>query len=312
MNSKYHNIPYIVLATGVIFFAVSLHILTDININNTKLRIGASDIFLPFLLFFFMLKNIKVTLNLININRLILISITIATLWLLISVINGRIYAGSWQTWALVNKTVGWFVLLGYFICGYCIAEQGQKTRNFFMQCFFVAAWLIGIHFICRYVLFLHGFIYDDSLIRLEGFFSNPNAFGSIMAVILILHIPFMYKKIYFPQWIHVAGSSVIFICIILSGSRSAALGLFFAIPMMIYLRQITWSMACNVICFTLLAGTIIIYGPPVIKTLSETGQNIARQFTHDEPIVAKNKKKIRQTYTLLREHSIADPGIKH
>jgi len=145
MNSRYKNIQQIVLIIWVIIFAASLHILTDINVNNTKLRIGASDIFLPFLIFLLILRNNRVILNLFKINRIILISVLVATLWLLISVINGYLYMGGWQTWALLNKTIGWFVLLGYFICGYLIAESGLKIRNIFIQSFFMAAWIIGI-----------------------------------------------------------------------------------------------------------------------------------------------------------------------
>ena len=315
MNPKYHNIPKTVLSVGIIIFAVSLHILTDVDINNTKLRIGVSDIFLPFLLLFFMLNNIKAISNIFNTNRLIRISLIITTLWLLVSVINGRIYMENWQTWALVNKTVGWFVLLGYFICGYFIAEHGQKIRNIFIQSFFIAAWLIGIYSICRYALFLHGIIDDTTLKRLAGFFANPNAFGFIMAVVFILHIPFMYKKKYFPQWIHVSGSSVILVCIFLSGSRSAALGLLFAIPIMIYLRQITWAMVYNLVCLTLLIGTIAFHGAPTVEKLSITGLNILRQFTHDEPIVnnsrATKKRKAKRLYA-LRHNNIADSGMRY
>ena len=38
--------------------------------------------------------------------------------WMLTSLLIGHSNTGEWQTWALVNKTVGWFALLAYLWVG--------------------------------------------------------------------------------------------------------------------------------------------------------------------------------------------------
>jgi len=98
----------------------------------------------------------------------------------------GRIAIGSWQTWAVVNKYIGWYVLLLYFGLGASVAtadaDSGRILHNL-LKIFVATASVISLAGFARVIAAQMGW-HEVALLwnRQEGLLANPNAFGVAMA----------------------------------------------------------------------------------------------------------------------------------
>lgn len=104
---------------AVALFAISLQVLTTIKVGSTSLRISSSDLLLPVLALMLTVKCTKDGAPRPEWRiRYFWGWLLLLTAWMGVSLVNGRVHSGNWQTWALVNKGIGWLFLLSYLLGG--------------------------------------------------------------------------------------------------------------------------------------------------------------------------------------------------
>ena len=277
-----------------------------VEIFNSPVRIGLSDVFLPFALILIIFdvwksKNIPV-LN-IKYGWMLIIAISI---WLSASFAIGFYNSGVIHQWALFNKLIGWFVLVTYLFCGAwicnnCIIRKESFLKIFICIAFFIALYSLMYHwqvtnnqlwylfheyqkFIMHQYVPSSGDIYrglEEQYIyyysnRVEGFSYNPNAFGLIMACVFVLHISFVDRNELFKKKSYYLISTIILLAIYYSSSRSTWVGLALGVAVIVLmnkkiLKPVFFSI---VLCFLC---NIIIFNHNVLFTFNTS--NLAKHF---------------------------------
>ena len=222
----------IALTAFLIFFQVHVPIGSygEINVN-------LADPFVLFggvLLLFLCIKQRKLPVWSYDKFNLILIGLTV---FIILGFFNGVINIGV-TGWALNNRLFGWLVILSYLATGYlCVAVFGRSGFRRFAEILILTAVFVIVTVYISRLLAEIGYI-DQGPYNFEGFSSNRNAFSFQMLIVLaaVFAIYRVYsrlevKKVVFSVanfWI-LAGAIIIF-GIILSGSRTAYITLFFLV----------------------------------------------------------------------------------
>ena len=192
----------------IIALAICSHVLITISISDNPLRISASDLLLPFFfgaVFLLYLKGEKlIDLTSENVWKLLLL----ITVWITYSLINGYFNTGNLEKWSLINKYLGWFVLIAYFIVGAWIGRQDDKKQELFIATFIIVAWVIASYGLFGHYANLYGinfeYIHFSKLRRIEGFFANANAYGIACASVIILQLSCAMSEKYFTKSVHI------------------------------------------------------------------------------------------------------------
>jgi len=233
-----------ILHLTAISLGASLHLATTINLAGTDLRVGFTDLLLPLILLLIAFDR-RTAQQFWPASRLPHYVWWLAALsgWMIVALVTGRIYAGSWQVWGLANKGIGWFVLVAYFLAGLWLGNHGTAARLSFLRAFFVMGWLASAFSFALFLLALYRIpvALADNYDRATGFLANPNAFGIAIAALLALQIPFMRQRLIFAPWLHALGMALALLALFYAGSRSAWLGFTVALFALLILRQIPW-----------------------------------------------------------------------
>lgn len=222
--------------------AICSHVLITITILDNPLRISASDLLLPLLLgvvFILSIKGVKfIDLKKENIWKLLLF----ITIWMTYSLFNGYFNTGNLEKWSLINKYIGWFVLIAYFIVGVWIGRQGEKKQELFIATFIIVAWVIASYGLFGHYTNLYGINFEHinlpKVIRIEGLFANANAYGIACASIIILQLSCAANEKYFTKSVHIFTLSLLTLALLFSYSRSAWLGFLLALVFMISMQK--------------------------------------------------------------------------
>ena len=88
-------------------FAVSLQVLTTIKLGGTSLRVSSSDLLLPVLALMLLIKWTRQGAPQPEWRiRYLWGWLAILTVWIGVSLLNGRLQTDNLQTWALVNHGI--------------------------------------------------------------------------------------------------------------------------------------------------------------------------------------------------------------
>jgi len=192
-----------------------------------------------------------------------------------LSCINGYFTMGQWSNWALFNKTVGWFVLMGYLGCGAWLAQQTHDKDTFkvFIVAFLGFISLSLIYDVVTYFIYWEMQVPTNFKLGLdvEGFMQNRNAFAFLFLTALFMasesvkHAPILSKS--FHRLILFFWGLVPF-CILMNGSRALWVCLFIFIFALMtrYKKQ-----AITIIIPALLIGsifTVIIFQDSAARAL--------------------------------------------
>lgn len=237
-------LPPHILHFAAVSLGASLHLATTINLAGTNLRVGLTDLLLPLILLLIAYEYLR-TRRIWPASRLPHYTWWLAALsgWMIVALVTGRFYAGSWQLWGLANKGVGWFVLVAYFLVGLWLSNHGTAARLSFLRGFLVMGWLASAFSFCLFVLAFYQVpvVLASNYDRATGFLANPNAFGIAIAALLALQIPLMRQRLLFPAWLHALGMAFALLALLYAGSRSAWLGFAVALLALLILRQMPW-----------------------------------------------------------------------
>jgi len=222
----------------VILWAVSLHFYFDLSIFDNTIRMSASDFLIPVIIIFLLLSNHRLLGLIKQIDVRILLIISCISVWILFSLVLGKMNYNVWNAWALYNRTIGWFVLITYFFLGFAIAVVHRESKLFVKSLIF-AGILISLFFLFKYSFHYFGIHRDYSLERIEGYFTNPNAFSFMISILLIFQLVMLNCKYKINKWILATGIAICALTLILSGSRSAFLGVAFSAPFLLLMNQL-------------------------------------------------------------------------
>lgn len=124
----------------------------------------------------------------------------VLTLVMTASLFNGYLALGDWNTWALINKFIGWFVLLGYFFAGAWITHRfGSSGVALFLKSFLYS----GIALLVAVMLSL----FAEHITNWEGKFpfnypaaglmDNRNAYAFLILTLFIFSTVFLHRESY-------------------------------------------------------------------------------------------------------------------
>jgi len=294
-----------------LLLAAGLHVLVDLPLGPTRLRVGLSDLLLPLLLLPALNDFVRQRRLYVLRSPSIYPWLLLVSLWLLVALFIGHQRMGQWQSWALLNKVLGWGVLLGYFACGAWLAGRGDRIRRRFLQVWFLAGWLGGLYGVAQHLLWKHGLLEDIILGRAEGLYVNPNAFGIAMTALLVMQIPWYRARRLFPDWLHALGAAIAIAGILYSGSRSAALGLIVAAPLLLWWR-LPGLRACLQIA---IAAALVIglgnAGPRALRDLADHALLAQRHMAADQGRAIRHPVR-PQSLIMLRGGRLVDGGVSH
>lgn len=289
INNKYigsasnYKDSFILVLT--VLFAVGFYFLLTVTYKGNDIRISTTDFFLPFPIIFLIYEIYKYK----QIPNLKIkhgwLWFVVLSIWILVSFFVGIYYTGEVQEWALVNKVIGWFVLMGYFLCGVWLCDKNKIVKHTFLMFFFGAAFLISLYGLYSYWMTLYGFYIpiEYSAFRIQGFSENPNSFGIMMACILILQIPFIKNGELFKKYIHYFTASIIILAIYYSLSRSAWLGVILGIIGILFIKRSYWK-TIIVLLFCFIIMNIVFFKSPVYIN------SFISEYIYSEKLIERNK----------------------
>lgn len=170
--------------------AVSTQFQVTLPIGEFGLRVAASDLFLPIGLLYVAIWYISPRSHLEWRMPGVWLWLAAITAALLIALIVGRVDQGTWSSWALVNKFVGWAALASYFLLGGAFVRAGgQALRNELLTVFVVTAAVIAaLNVLAMPILYpFYTLPFGIEFSRATGGLQNANAFGFLTAVAALL-----------------------------------------------------------------------------------------------------------------------------
>jgi len=283
--------------------AIAFQIHATVSISSNLLRVTLADLLAPLLLSGAVLALARGALS---IPKLSIpgqwIWPAVLSGWMAVALAVGHHYAGTWQPWALFNKFVGWFVLIGFFVLGAVLGSVSRpRVSNGFLRTLFVAAWTIAGFGLVAFVLYRFGIsgalvdyrcdlrpeasaatapaftVIVESWLpvcsgRLQGLMANPNALGIFLAVILTLQAPFMARGALFRPAVHVGGFAVLIAALVLTGSRSGWLGAIVGVPLLIYFRVFPYRRFAIAALTAAALLAVLLYAEAIHAGLGRTG----------------------------------------
>ena len=167
-------------------------------------------------------------------------AILIGTLVLVDSLLLGASRFG-WTTWAVTNRFLGWFVILGYCATGALIVSEGRKEGFRLMLLTFVgaAAAIAGIEAVLV-ALKSVGFPVSVAAGSVEGFAQNRNAFAFQLLMAMSAAIVLVRGAT-----LRIALLAVIISGFWFAGSRSGWISAAFVVATSLYLGVLTAREIC-------------------------------------------------------------------
>ncbi len=249
------------VAVAAAAMAIGFQVQTTAHIGDSQIRLAIADFFIP-VIFVIALAHSPGFFTARWRVRHIWAWLGVLSAAFTIALVVGRIGAGEWIRWAVVNKYAGWYVLLMYFLVGgWLAAAYGDVATQTFLRWFLVAFWascaLVGFRYFPQFEL---GSVFFLEGVRFQALMENPNAFGILAALAIAVQAPQLAAKKLFTRHCHVLGLTVAFIALVYSGSRSAWLGLIFGYLILIFTRSVSMR-------HTLAAGVLasFVFVAPVV-----------------------------------------------
>jgi O-antigen ligase len=180
---------------------------------------------------------------------------------------------GEPTTYALVNKGVGILVLIASFYMVVTLANSAGRPRHI-VTTLLVSVGVVNIVSLAAYSVWLYRGVLSPVVygLRLTGFLIDPNAYGGLLAVALLIQLGVLVGGTAKLRWVRYAGAvNALLIGAGLALSRSRSAWLAFAVGGLILVwlcrHRLTWrrvlfagvAIACTAAVLWLLAGSMIV-----------------------------------------------------
>lgn len=301
---------------AVMGMAVGMQILFTLPVGTAGLRVAVADVLIgPVFLGMAMLAwRQGVLVPPLSSRRAVLVGLALFTGLLTMALLLGRLNIGEWLPWPLINKWVGWWVLLAYFAVGAWMRTMcEERLVDQGIRVILVFSWITVAYSVILYEAFLLG-IGDFHYPRLGGFFDNPNAYGCALAVLIMLQLGHLRTTKLFSWRMHVIGLSLLLVGLILSGSRSAWIGAAAGSLLLVAIRQIRVRDAAATACATAVL-LVTVYGAASVGIAASTeGKGFSSQIA-DAGAQTKNRVYIMRDYSdsgLIHRMNINNMAIEY
>ena len=188
---KAQNFSLYGFLAGLFAIALQIQVTLFASTDYLGLRVNLADFILPFLGVFILISLLSKRSawpqwsGTFGYWAIALLSSVIA-----LACVNGYFTLGHWSSWAVINKTLGWFILMAYIGAGAWIAMNSPKSIFEIFAAVFVA-------FICFtgiYEMVTHFISWEIGELTLpiifkatEGFMFNRNAFAFLLLTGMVL-----------------------------------------------------------------------------------------------------------------------------
>ena len=262
VKKSYSEIIYCLL---FYFLAVALQAFVTPKIFGSSIRISAADLLLPCLLLGLIVNHVRVEPNRpIFFMPNMWIWLSLLSVMFSFSLIDGYFFIGQLQSWAFINKFLGWFVLIAYLVLGALVNlsfSDGQKK-------IFLKLLLISASLICLFELkpVMETYLGYNTYWRPLGLTGNPNSFGLLLVIIFLVSLSLKLEDGAKPGKLDNLLFMWLIFWVILSGSRSAWLALIAGVMLLIFLRKENLALVLTTILGGLLLFVLFQTGIPYIE----------------------------------------------
>lgn len=264
------------------------HLVVDLPLGPVATRLSAADLVLPLalgLLAWCWWRDGRPALGWHG--RFVGPGLVAMTVSLTLALAVGWHALGRPSGWALTNKYLGWFVLLGFFLAGALVTGHlPARYRDTVLRVLFLAGgaacvWSIGVYealalgFVSRVpdaapqpwqeVL---GLVWGD--VRMTGWLVNANSFAFMSGLLLVLLLPMAKRGMLFSPRGHTALLTLYCVSLLNNGSRAAAAGLLLALLALAVAREIPWRMALTALLAAAVLSPMLNVVPSLVS-LSQT-----------------------------------------
>lgn len=222
MVTRARAVPFVYLLPGC-----ALAILLQIQISLFRhedylgLRINAADLILPLLglLVLARLAFRKDRLPRWRVPRFYIWVSGLSAL-MIFALFNGYNNTGEWNTWALVNKFTGWFILLGYLGLGGWIANSaGQQAITAVKSVSLIFWGIVTIGSLAWLISF--DLKYDLTYYPMGSLMANRNAYAFLWFCMLALMTATQIRKTERPAWWFYGMWALVPLFYVYNGSRA-------------------------------------------------------------------------------------------
>lgn len=319
-----------VASRAVAALAIAIQIHTTLPIGQIGVRVSLADIILPFVFIVAFAAAIRCwPLPLSALSRWHITLLALASVWLLVAIIRGRIELGYWEEWALVNRGLGWLVALAFFAVGWAGARVGvangdrQIVKGYLI--FFWLSCLVSV--VVMLVLSARwldlapisepkaglleqtlGFVTGTS--RFQGFAVNPNAFGLLAVTAILLQAPYAQSGQLFSPAMHSLGLGISLFGLIWSLSRGAWLGAAVAVAFLCVVGRGSYKALLGGIAIALAASFVLWLSVPSPPRPAES--KIVEEllvFRGSVPSIDHRRTVVSRTLSLWMESPIEGVG---
>lgn len=241
---------------------------------------------------------------------------------------NGYQYSGSLDSWALVNKYAGWFILLGYLGVGGWIGSRPYQEWLPVILRVFALLWgatYIGFSILLFIIDSTQGYEVFINHYPLEGFMGNRNAFAFLSFSMLALVSAWQMRQPERPRWYFILLWAFVPLFYIYNASRSLLFILPLIVPVFLLLHTrftLRWMIV------PMLAGglvTFLLFALTTSQALNITKwhtQNAAHLISatdnpHDRAIREKlyvgdqiRSKTYGDAWAVFQEHKVLGGGL--
>jgi len=280
------------MAAFFILFAPTLQIFITVMVEGNYLRLSASDLLLPVsLLCSFVLwwsggrpmpspplRHFAVWLGGL-------------AAWLGVSVVIGYVRIGYLEPWGLINKFVGFFWLIAYAAAGYALVRfAGRREIDLFLRGLLLSAWAIALYSVISCIEFTLGLPGPfPPMWRAIGLSENPNAYGCLLAVILVIETAFCARGMLFSRRWHLFGMVVLILALLMTGSRSAWFGLAGGLALLLWLRHLDVRHLALVAVLTALCLSPLYLQLPIPLSASTPGAVPHTIYLQEKQVIQQN-----------------------
>lgn len=229
---------------------------------------------------------------------------------------NGHRITGEWSQWAIINKFIGWFVLMAYFALGAWAATNfGEKPLTVLLKVFLLTSIIISSGHLLYIILPSIGLIPAHPYYQLTGFMGNRNAMGLLLIMTFsLLIVPAAANQSIIHPWIYRGFMAILPLIVIYNESR--AVWVAFLIPVIgviFFFKQKgikTLALPAIALIFTFLALTALDRADITIKELRSGDVFVSH---NDGTIYAGDYQRLRvlsDSIDFLKEHPVTGIGL--
>jgi hypothetical protein len=150
---------------------------------------------------------------------------------------NGHHITGAWSHWALINKFIGWFVLMAYFGLGAWLATNfGQGALKVLLKVFLLTSIIVSTAHFIYIVLTDFRLVPSHAYYQLTGFMGNRNAMGLLLIFTFSILIAFAASgRAIIHPWLYRGFMLLLPLIVIYNESRAVWVAIFIPVLGVLY-----------------------------------------------------------------------------